>query len=91
MVTIGNTIKRGEDLVQAEVEGEIVMMSISKGHYFGLDDIGSRIWQLIEEPQPVEELCKALRREYDVEAKTCEEDVLYLLNKMHEKELIQLV
>ena len=49
---IGETtmISRSPSVVTAEVDGEIVMMSIEQGRYFGLDDVGSDIWRRIEPP-----------------------------------------
>jgi hypothetical protein len=38
-------VSRGPSVLTAEVDGEIVMMSIKQGRYFGLDDIGSDIWK----------------------------------------------
>ncbi len=42
-----------EEIVASDIDGETVMMSIENGEYYGLDDIGSRIWELIEKPVKV--------------------------------------
>jgi hypothetical protein len=36
-------VSRGSSVLTAQVDGEIVMMSIEQDHYFGLDQIGSDI------------------------------------------------
>jgi len=41
-------ILRNLSVLTAEVDGEIVMMSIEQGRYFGLDDIGSDIWKRLD-------------------------------------------
>lgn len=89
MISISDTVQQGSEQVSTEVDGDVVMMSIAQGHYFGLDDIGSHIWKLIEQPVSVENVCETLCDEYAVERATCERDVLDLLNDMLERELIK--
>jgi hypothetical protein len=59
------------------------------GVYFGLDEVGTRIWKLIQEPRQVTEVCEELRVEYEVEPVRCEEAVLSLLREMSEAGLIE--
>ena len=91
--TIGldSTISPSEDLVSSDLDGEIVMMSIENGEYYGLDEIGSRIWTLLEEPKKVSELCDILLEEFEVEREQCEEEVLAFLNEMASDDLIHIV
>lgn len=83
-ISTEHTVKRTQDIVAGEIDGETVMMSVEKGRYYGLDSIGSRIWALIEKPVKVSELVAALLPEYDVDHKTCERDVLSFLEDLHE-------
>lgn len=57
------------------------MMSIQNGEYYGLDDIGSREWELIEKPVKVSDLIDTLLERSDVDRGTCEKDVLKFLNE----------
>jgi hypothetical protein len=84
-------IRRSEELVASDLEGETVMMSIRSGMYYGLDSIGSRLWQLIEQPRSVSELCDILLKEYDVERAQCERDVIALLNEMHGEGIVDVL
>ena len=54
---------------------EVVMMSINAGCYYGLNSVGSRIWQLLESPQSLSQLCHQILDEFDVDAPTCEAEV----------------
>jgi len=58
-------------------------MSIENGEYYGLDDIGSRIWELIEKPVKVSNLIDTLLERFDVDRGTCEKDVLKFLNDLN--------
>ncbi|MBI2425363.1 MAG: lasso peptide biosynthesis PqqD family chaperone [Candidatus Hydrogenedentes bacterium] len=76
--------ERGQDLITSEVDGETVMMSVSAGSYFGLDPLGSRIWDLLESPKSIQELTTALQAEYDVDEPTCTKDLSAFFHRMLE-------
>ncbi|MEJ0043363.1 MAG: PqqD family protein [Rhizomicrobium sp.] len=62
------TIRKKDGWLTAEVRDELVMMSVDTGKYIGLNEVGARIWQLLETPQSREALCAQLVREFDVSA-----------------------
>lgn len=90
MINKSCIIKRCEGIVEAEIDGELVMMSIENGAYYGLDSIAKRIWQLIEVPLSVKAICDQMLEEYDVQEGQCQEDVLQFLNTMAEQNVIKL-
>jgi len=83
-------ISRSPAVLAAEVDGEIVMMSIEKGHYFGLDDIGSDIWKRIEQPCSFAALIEGLTADYEADRDTIEADVTALLTQMAEQDVVRL-
>ena len=88
-LTVDAVISQGEDQVFTIVEGEAVLMSIGNGRYYRLDDIGTRIWVLIETPTSLGALCDQLVKEFKVEREACETDVMPLLEKMLKHNLIR--
>ncbi|WP_067734359.1 PqqD family peptide modification chaperone [Novosphingobium naphthalenivorans] len=68
-------ISRHGDWLSARVGDEIMMMSAAHGVYLGLNEVGARIWDLIETPQPREALYAALQGEFEVDAETCRSEV----------------
>jgi hypothetical protein len=78
-------------LNSAEIDGEIVLMSLEKGRYYSLDDIGSAIFKRLREPVPVSVLCDELAHEYRADASVVEQDVLGLLRGMLENGLVVVV
>ena len=90
-VALSSVIATSDDLVSSDMDGEIVMMSVDKGEYYGLDETGSRVWTLLETPRQVSELCEILAGEFDVEQEQCERDVLAFLNELAEEELVSIV
>lgn len=87
-IKLHTTIRRNPELISTDVDGEKVMMSIENGEYFGLDSVGSRIWELIENPIKVESLVDILIDEFDVSKEQCEMDTLEFLYDLREKNLI---
>ncbi len=75
-------------MVSGNMDGEVVMLSIQRGEYFGLDKIGSRIWELIENPHSIEEIKAILLEEYEVEEDTCKKDLIEFLEDLQIKGLI---
>jgi hypothetical protein len=71
--------RRNPDLIFSDMDGETVMMSIQNGEYYGLDEVGSRIWQLLENPESAETLTQKLIEEYEVSQETCLSDVMEFL------------
>lgn len=57
--------------------------------YYGLDPVGARIWEVIQQPKPVYEVRDLILEEYDVELDVCERDLLSLLHKLSENGLIE--
>lgn len=82
-------ISRSPAVLVAEVDGEIVMMSIEKGRYYGLDDIGSDIWKRIEPPCSFAALVEALAAEYDADQATIKADVTAMLTQMAEQDVVR--
>ncbi len=76
------------DQMSCDLEGEAVILSFQKGVYYTLNNMGTRIWMLIQEPVRVEKIRDALLQEFEVEADQCEEDIFALLNELLKEGLI---
>lgn len=87
-ITLTDTVVQSKNQLASTVNGEVVMMSVDQGRYFGLDKIGSRIWNLIAEPCTAGALCDRLTREFPVDRATCEADVLGFLDDLAARRLI---
>ncbi len=77
------------DPVSVEVEGEAVILSLADGVYYGLDPVGARVWQMMEEPRTVAELRDAVVAEWEVDAPTAERDLLDLLAELAARGLVE--
>ena len=88
-ITLNSTISQIDDIVASDIDNEKVMMSVEKGQYFGLEPVGSRIWEMIEQPSRVSAIIDRLLEQYSVDRATCEQDVLAFLSELDEAGIIQ--
>ena len=82
-------IIRCEELLEADVNGEIVALHIDKGQCYGMNSVASRVWALLAEPTSAEDICSKLADEYDVDPATCRADVDALLAELRSEGLIR--
>lgn len=88
-ITSASQVVRRDDLLVNELgEDELVMLDMDAGRYFGLQDVGTVIWQEIAAPTTVEDLCTHLRARFEVDEETCEREVIAFLASLHEQGLI---
>jgi len=87
-ITPETVLHRKGDLLFNTIDGEVVMLSIENSEYYGMDKVGSRIWELLEKPIRFTELIATLMEEYEVSEEQCREDTLAFLGKLTEKKLV---
>ncbi len=75
-------VRRQGDWLAAKVGDELVMMSAAKGNYVGLSEVGARIWELIEQPRALDDVCARLQDEYDVTPQMCRDEVATFLKEL---------
>ena len=80
--------QRNTKTVYSKLDDEIVMIDIEIGEYFSLNPVASRIWEMIESPLTLEEICTSLMDEYDIDAATCTKEVEAFITELSKKKLI---
>ena len=76
-----------EVLVQ-ELDGEAVLLNLESECYFGLDDVGTRVWQHLHEHRRLERVCEEMQKEYDVDGPRLRADVLRLVEELIEAGIV---
>lgn len=71
-----------------EVQGETVLLHLESGEYFGLDEIATRIWQLIVEKGDLAEVETAMRAEYEADWTVLAADVNRVVSELAGRRLI---
>jgi len=75
-------IKIGPDVLSREIEGETVLLNLKDGTYYSLDEVGTRVWQLIVEYPEISKVCDCLLAEYEVDGGTLRSDLAELINEL---------
>jgi hypothetical protein len=78
-VTLNDPIRPSSDVVTREVGEETMLLDLASGTYFGLDPVGGRFWQLLEEGKPPREARDVLLGEFEVAEAQLDRDLEALL------------
>ncbi len=83
-----SVVTRGDGWLSAWVGQEHVMMSADTGTCISLSETGGRIWELIEQPRGVGDLCRELAEEYDADPTVIRGDVVAFLKHLQGEQAI---
>ena len=70
------------DVLFREIEGECVLLDLGSGTYFGLNEVGTRIWNLLRQGLPEDAIARAIADEYESDTGTIRADVRRLLSEL---------
>ncbi|MFN3864127.1 MAG: PqqD family protein [Erythrobacter sp.] len=91
-MTLDQRFQVSDDVIAREVAGEMVLLDLASGRYFGLDPVGSRIWESLSQgPCSLAEVCDVIEAEFDAPRDRIEQDILALAAQLTEKNLIAAV
>jgi len=85
--SLENTFTISKDALFRDVGGEAVILDLASGTYFGLNAVGTRIWQLIEQHGRLAAVLDELCREYDAAPEELEADLIGLVSRLAEARL----
>jgi hypothetical protein len=87
-ITTNTRIQRKDNLLFNHIDGEVVMLSVENSEYYGMDKVGSRIWELLEHPIVFKDLVIKLMDEYNVSEQQCYHETLDFINKLCDKNMV---
>src|SRR5262249_17168187 len=79
------------DVLINVIDGESVLLNLKTESYFGLDDVGTRMWQALTGSESIQAACERLLSEFEVERPQLEQDLEALIKKLVEHGLVDLV
>lgn len=89
-INLNQTIAPSPDVISQEVSGETVLLDLESENYYGLDEVGTRIWQLIKETDQLQSIFDTLLKEYDVSEERLQLDMTTLLTEIEGMGLVKL-
>ena len=83
-------VAAGEQVSGDLPDGDVVILNLKDSVYYGLNEVGGRIWELIQEPNEVGDIVDSLLDEYDVERERCNREVVDLITELVDKGLVEI-
>ncbi len=91
VITEKSVVVIGENLSVADLGGEMVLLDVSAGKYYGLNELGAIILELIPQPILVSEVIEVILQQYDVTREQLSPDVIRFLEDLEGNRLIRIV
>lgn len=83
-----DTFSLPANVAARRVGEETVILDLDSGNYFSLDDIGTRIWELLAEGNALGQICSAVLEEYEVDRPQLEQDIADLTQNLLDQGLV---
>lgn len=81
-ISIDTVIVRNNDLFMNEIDDELVCLDEISGNYYGLNNTGKIIWEMIGEPKSVKNIIAEMQKSYP-DVPNIADDILSYLNELH--------
>lgn len=83
-------IERGREVEVAEMEDALALLDIESGNYYALEDASKLVWEFVEQPRSLAEICHLLTNHYKIEPDQCMAELEAFLKELAEHQLIVL-
>ena len=88
MINNDTKLSKSPKILSSKIDDEIILLSIKGSAYLGLNDIASRIWEILDEEISFGCLIETLTSEYNIDTETCERETKELINSLWSEEVI---
>jgi hypothetical protein len=88
-MNLNQKITFSQTVFAQEVDVEMVLLDMESENYFGLDEVGTAIWQVMQEKETLQEVFEVLMQEYEVEEEVLEKDLSDFVGKLLESGLVE--
>lgn len=89
-ISLRTVVVATSEQVSTRLGDETVLLELKRGTYYGLNAVGSLIWEMVQQPRTIEALFSAVVGQFDVEPETCERDVVRLIQEMQVAGLVEI-
>ena len=77
-----SVVVRRDGWLTAQIGDDLMMMNAESDFYLNLSGSGGRIWELLEQPRTVADLCEVLARDYEIEPEAARPEVMAFLDQL---------
>lgn len=89
MLEPSTVVHKSSSQVSCVLNEEVAVLNVEKALYFGLQGVGAHIWDFLETPRSVAEICDDVTANFDVAPDVCRQDVLKFLDGLIDAGLIE--
>jgi len=90
-VDLNKKVTFADTVFAQEVDGEMVLLDMNSENYFGLDAVGTDIWQAMQEKATLQEVLEVLLDQYEVEEEVLKKDLVSFVEKLEESGLVEVL
>lgn len=85
----GRAFRPAASVTTATIDGQTSVLDLSRDRYYGLDDVGTAVWDMVRQERTFEEIVDGLARQYDVATSDLERDVGAFLVDLRSRRLVE--
>ena len=89
MLTLQSIVQRDPEVIAAEADQDLMMVSVATGNYYAVSDIAREIWDTIEKPIRVSDLVGSLMENYKIDLCSCQGQTLSFLKDLLNEGLLK--
>jgi hypothetical protein len=89
MLSLETIVCASSNQVSARVGEDLVILDLDSSRYYALDPVGARVFELLQEPRPLDAVLGTLIAEFDVDAPTAQTDLLALVDTLLAEKLVE--
>ena len=83
-------IVASQEQTSCDFDGETVMLNTKSGQYYGLNDVATMVWDLVQQPRTLAQVREAVQAQFDVTAERCDTDLQAWLQDMVDEGMIEI-
>ena len=86
--TLPKIVTLSDNVLSQQINNEYVLLNMETEQYFGLDEVGARLWELLAENNDTEKAFIQLLTEYSVDETILRQDIALLLAELEKEKLV---
>ena len=80
-------LKTSPNVAWRKIEDQVVILDLQTSHYYSLNNVGSRIWELLQEGQAEDSVIAAIEAEYEIDGKIARRDFTAFLAQLKRQKI----
>lgn len=88
-ISFTDRVRVPDGVLISGLQEESVLLNLDSERYYGLDDVGTRMFSVLTSSDSIQSAFEILRKEYNVDQSVLQQDLIALLNKLVEQGLVE--